>query len=236
MPLRSSWSKGRSKNYAYYLCQTKGCSSYGKSVARDKLEGDVGELIKSAQPVPQLFTLAKAMFRYAWDASEARVKASVASAEKQIKETDKQIDALVERNMGTQNSTVLQAYEAKLVDLELHKQRLSDQASNLRQPSGTFEEKLEPALQFLASLWKIWESGETALRRTVVKLVFAGRLKYCRNGGARTAEFTLPFKALGALSTLKSESGAGERRNLEPNRPQVAVGGRPIKSGAAGEN
>lgn len=27
VPLRSSWSKGRSSTYAYYLCQTKTCDS-----------------------------------------------------------------------------------------------------------------------------------------------------------------------------------------------------------------
>lgn len=42
VPPRSSWSTGRNKRYPYYLCQTKTCESYGKSVARDKVEGQVG--------------------------------------------------------------------------------------------------------------------------------------------------------------------------------------------------
>ena len=43
VPLRSSWSTGRTQRYAYYLCQTKTCDSYGKSVPRDRLESEVGE-------------------------------------------------------------------------------------------------------------------------------------------------------------------------------------------------
>jgi site-specific DNA recombinase len=58
-PLRSSWSKGRGKNYAYYLCQTKKCASYGKSIARDKLEGEIGAIVKTLQPTENLFALAK---------------------------------------------------------------------------------------------------------------------------------------------------------------------------------
>ena len=34
-PLRSCWSKGEYSRYAYYLCQTKGCESYGKSIRRE---------------------------------------------------------------------------------------------------------------------------------------------------------------------------------------------------------
>lgn len=41
-PLSSSWPKGRDRSYAYYLCQAKGYASYGKSIPRDKLEGDIG--------------------------------------------------------------------------------------------------------------------------------------------------------------------------------------------------
>ncbi|MBY5361933.1 zinc ribbon domain-containing protein [Rhizobium leguminosarum] len=37
VPLRSSWGKGRDKSYAYYLCQTKTCESYGKSIPATSL-------------------------------------------------------------------------------------------------------------------------------------------------------------------------------------------------------
>ena len=39
VPLRSSLTKGRSNYYPYYLCQTKTCVSYGKSIPRDKTGG-----------------------------------------------------------------------------------------------------------------------------------------------------------------------------------------------------
>jgi hypothetical protein len=70
--LRSSWSKGLTKSYAYYLCQSKHCDSYGKSIPRDRLEGDVGEIIKTLQPTQSLVTLATAMFRHIWDAQNSR--------------------------------------------------------------------------------------------------------------------------------------------------------------------
>ncbi len=56
---------------------------------------------------------------------------------------------------------------------------------------------LEPVLAFLANPWKLWDSGNIHLRRIVLKLAFAGRLRYCRIKGPRTPKITLPFKALG---------------------------------------
>ena len=47
VPLRSSFTKGNGGSYHYYLCQTKGCPSYGKSIPRDKLEGEFGEIVKT---------------------------------------------------------------------------------------------------------------------------------------------------------------------------------------------
>ena len=73
-PLSSSWSKGRGRSYAYYLCQAKGCASYGKSIPRDKLEGDIGALIKTLQPSQNLFELVKVMFRDAWTQRSAQAE------------------------------------------------------------------------------------------------------------------------------------------------------------------
>ncbi|WP_185960961.1 recombinase zinc ribbon domain-containing protein [Aliiroseovarius halocynthiae] len=50
--LRSSWSKGKTKYYPYYLCQSKGCDSYGKSIPRDKIEGAFADVVKTLEPSP----------------------------------------------------------------------------------------------------------------------------------------------------------------------------------------
>jgi len=88
-PLRSSWSKGRTKSYAYYLCQTKSCASYGKSIARDKLEDEFGALIKTLQPTKKLIALASAMFRHAWDHRRAQAEDAIKSGRKQLSEIER---------------------------------------------------------------------------------------------------------------------------------------------------
>ncbi len=217
VPYRSSWSTGHSKRYAYYLCQTKSCASYGKSIGREKLEDEIGALVKTLQPTEQLFNITKAMFRQAWDQRIAQAQDAIRSGQQQIKTVEKQIEAVLARILDTNNSTVIGTYEKKISNLEHQKAVLADQLANQAEPKGSYEEKLEPVLTFLANPWKLWETGHIALRRTVLKLAFADRIHYHRNEGARTPEIALPFKALGGLKDRGVCFGAGgETRTPTP--------------------
>ena len=62
---------------------------------------------------------------------------------------------------------------------------LAEQLANQANPKGTCEEKLEPALTFLANPWKLWETAHVVLRGTVLLLAFADRLTDDRHQGAR---------------------------------------------------
>ena len=100
--------------------------------------------------------------------------------------------------------------------LERKKRLIAEKLNIQAEPKGSFEEKLEPLLTFLANPWKLWETGHITLRRTVLKLAFTDRIAYCRIEGARTPEIALPFKALGGISDQQVCYGALEGNNLEP--------------------
>jgi hypothetical protein len=170
----------------------------------------VGAIIKTLEPTQQLFALAKAMFRHAWDQRLSQAQEAISSGKRQIKEIEKQIDALLSRIMDANNATVVGTYEKKIDELERRKIIFAQQLAKQAEPNGTYEEKLEPVLTFLANPWKLWETGHIALRRTVLKLAFADRLQYHRKEGARTAEIALPFKVLGKVADPRVCFGAGE--------------------------
>ena len=207
-PLRSSISRGNGGQYHYYLCQTKSCEHYGKSIKRDKIEGEVGELIKDLQPSPGLIALAKAMFRKAWDARHNQAKDIRAAADRKIQTIEKESATLLDRIMSASNSQVIAAYETKLAELEHNKALMMEKRDKQVVPIGTFEEKLEPLILFLSNPLKLWETGSVFVRRTVLKLAFADRIKYDRNQGPRTPEISFPFKMLGGLSEPDLRSGA----------------------------
>ena len=212
VPFRSSFAKARNgTRHPYYLCQTKGCEVYGKSIRRDQLEGDIGEIIKTLEPTESLKTLATAMFRHLWEARRTQAKSIQKEAKAKLLGIDKQIEALVARIMSATSEAMVPIYEGEIVALERSKAVVAEQMQKQAEPAGSFEEKLEPALTFLASPWKLWETGCIHLRRTVLKLAFTDHIQYCRNKGARTADLALLFQVLEGLEGHDFVNGAQER-------------------------
>lgn len=208
--MRSSWSKGKTRYYPYYLCQSKGCESYGKSIPRDRLEGAFGDIVKTLEPSPKLLLLAKAMFKDAWAARLGQAKDTSRSLKRQIVDVEKQIENLLTRIMKASNDSVIGSYEIKIAELEKTKARLVENSTQKAPSIKRFEEMLELSMQFLASPWKLWESGHITLRRTLLRLAFTEGFAYHRNSGARTPEISLPFKALGMFAGGQNSTGAGE--------------------------
>ena len=216
-PLTASWSKSKTGKYhPYYMCFSKGCESYRKSIRRDVLEGEFGEVVRSLQATNQLYEIARAMFKEAWKHRTAQAQDLLRSLKCEAMKIDKQIEALLERIVEASHPKVIAAYEAKLVKLEQDKLVLAEKLQKGGKPARPFEHMFELACQFLASPWKLWESGELAYQRTVLRLAFSERILYCRNEGLRTPKTALPFKMLGAFRLGKHDMA--ERKGFEPSR------------------
>jgi len=205
VPFRSAWSKGRRKRYAYYVCQTKTCDSYGKSIPRAKLEGAFEELLVSISPTPKLFGLAVKMFKRIWDQRLGREQDARRALRDDIKDITKQTESLLDRMVQTENTRLLQSYEARFNELELSRLALEEKITKSGASGPTFEESLEPALAVLSSPWKLWQKGSYEIRRTVLKLVLTSPIHYHRDTGARTAEIAFPFKVLTQICEGKKQ-------------------------------
>lgn len=131
-----------------------------------------------------------------------------ASGQRRIVEVDKQIETLLSRILEASNATVIRSYEAKVSELERQKLVLAEQMSKKVEQPGKFTQSLELSLAFLSNPWKLWDTGQVSLRRTVLKLAFAERIKYTRNEDPRTPEISLPFKALTCFSGGDIGNGA----------------------------
>ena len=215
-PLTACWSQGKMKKYAYYLCDSKGCVSYRKSIPRDRMEGEFADILRTLQPTKGLFDIAKAMFKDAWNQRSRQAEAMQVTLKADIKATEKQIDGLLERIMDVSSPTVINAYEAKIEKLERNKRVLAEKLQSGGKSKGRFNDSIEHALTFLANPWKIWNSGKFTLQRTVLRLAFSERISYCRKTGYRTPKTTLPFKVLEGF--YKGDSELVRSGGLEPPR------------------
>ncbi len=205
-PLTASWSTSKTgKKHPYYMCFTKGCESYRKSIRRDKLEGEFVALLHDLQPTRNLVSATKAMLRKVWNARITQLQAGFSRLTQDVAKMDKQIDGLLDRIVEAESPSVISAYEARIAKLDKQKLQAQEKLQNPPDFSKGFDELFELSLQILANPWKIWESGRLTLRRTILKLAFAEPVSYCRKTGLRTPKTTLPFKALGDIHRGKCE-------------------------------
>ncbi|MEO1748244.1 MAG: recombinase zinc beta ribbon domain-containing protein, partial [Pseudomonadota bacterium] len=95
-PYTACWSKGRKKHYPYYLCDTKGCPSHRKSIARNKIEGDFETILKAMVPSRDMFDLSLAIFQKIWSQHEDRASLKQDALQAEIKQLEKQKEQLLD--------------------------------------------------------------------------------------------------------------------------------------------
>ena len=196
-PLTANWSKSKTgKKHPYYMCFSKGCESYRKSIRRDVLEGEFDALVHSLQPERGLFACAKAMFKQAWNQRLAQSQVITHTLKRDITKIEKQMETLLDRLVDTTTPTAVIAYETRLEKLERDKLVLIEKTREKPTKYGTFDDLFELAVSFLSSPWILWQTGSLTLKKTVLRLAFSERVAYCRKQGLRTPKTSLPFKVL----------------------------------------
>ncbi len=221
-PLTACWSKSKTgKKHPYYLCPTKGCESYRKSIRRDELEGAFEELLQRLEPSKSLFDIVKAMFRDAWNMKLLQVKSDAKELERQKADLEKQIETLLERIIETDNLSVVKAYESKIAKLERSKALVEEHILSAGKPQHTLEESFELAMRFLSSPWKIWENGDLLWKKTVLRLAFSEPISNCRKHGLRTPLLAFPFRALAGFQLNNCEMA--HRGRFELPTPRFVV-------------
>ena len=220
-PLTACWSKGSHKKYAYYLCPKRGCDSYGKSIARDKIEAEFEALIGKATPSAALFKVGKAMFKELWDYQCSQTESQTKALGAQLVKLEGQLSKLLERILDASVPTVIKAYEEKVRQLELDKQAIKEKMALSGKPASTFDETLRTAFEFLKNPLILWHSERIEDRQLLLKLTFSKRLAYSRKEGFRTANFSLPFKVLGQFLGCKREMARWG--GFEPPTPRFVV-------------
>ena len=202
--LTSGWSKSRNgTKHPYYLCQNRNCDLKGKSIRRDKIEGEFSEIARSLRPAPQLFHMAKDMFENFWTARLGDVQGRKESLASQTANITRKIETLMERLVAADSPSVIRAYEDQIQKLEIQRATIAEQATRGIEPVKPFDQMFKAAMIFLANPSILWEKGNLAQRHLLLRLAFPHRLTYDRETGYRTAEIALPFKLLGGHDMQK---------------------------------
>jgi len=203
--MTSCWSKGQYKKYPYYLCQNRACASKGKSINRDKLEAQVGDLIKELQPNELLPVIGMDMFKEAWLKFQSIVDNHRKTINASISALEDDIEKLVSRLIETDNQTIIKAIEKKISKLEQDKLVLIEQRDNTSKPKRDFASQARTAIEFILNPYNTWVNGDFYTRRVVLKLGFGDHLHYHKETGARTKGLPYLFEVIQGFS--KGENG-----------------------------
>ena len=219
-PYRGAWSKGRQKHYGYYVCQTKGCDSYGKSARKEDVEGRFEELLDSLTPRPELIKVGTRIFRTLWDKHCKGFEERRAAAGEALRAVEAQMQGVITRAVNATQPTLIAAYETEIGRLESQRAIEAEKLACISSENGIelpdFDTAYRTVLRFIANPCDLWRSGRIECRRAAAKLVFGARLRYCRNEGYRTAETSMPIRLFGDLTT--QGSSMVRAAGLEPAR------------------
>lgn len=211
-PLTACWSRGRNGLHAYYLCHGKPngtkCSQYGKSVRKDKLEGEFEALLNEMKPVKDMFFLAAELFTDLWNVRRNDAKQEADAIRRNLIQIERKTEQFLDRIAEADNAILITAYEKKIRKLEEEKIEFDEKIAKCGRPLQSFDETFRTAFSFLSNPHKLWVSDRLEHRRAVLKLAFSERLQYCRNEGFRTPEKSLPFSLL--------EQNQGDKKEMVP--------------------
>jgi site-specific DNA recombinase len=201
-PLTACWSTSKTGDkHPYYLCPTKGCSSYRKSIRRADLESDFDTIIAQVTPDGKTFErFVESLDALARD-NRAASNTSRTELKTRVAEIDRQIEALLDRIVEGRSESLVASYERRVEKLSREKLLLAEKLSARAEESRIPSQEFEPALRFLENPMNLWRSDKQA----VVKMLFEGRPAYKKKEGVRTPIYTCPVNALAAISAGKSK-------------------------------
>lgn len=210
-PLTACWTQGRSQKYPYYRCLTKGCIG---SIPIKRMEELFLERLHDAVPTPSVLRIFEAtLCRYFANKGKLS-KEKHELDQRELKQIESDVDALVESAIATQDPVVRQTYEKKIAALQQKKERLKGRLGET--PYFSIEPALERGRELLANPVSYWRNGNLRKRKIVQERAFEHPIPYDRNSAYRTARFSLIYRIFEASRQDESRLVDLLSQNLNP--------------------
>lgn len=213
-PLTASWNKGRSKKYPNYWCKNKNCNLKNKTIAKDHIEEDFIQLLKTVQPDESLLLLLKEIFNDAWNDNKTNHAHYCDIQNEKMNTLKSKIDTYIDLIVKTSNEILRTQYENKVIELEKELQRINTKAQPQKYSQEEFETASEIVFNTLRNPVMMWRQENIESQRSIIYMFFNEKIKYDRKKGFGTATLTLPVK-LSQQNNI-SKSNIVEMPGIEP--------------------
>ena len=212
-PLTASWSRGRSKRYAYYRCSMPECKFV--NAPKPVVENAFIELLRGLQPKPTYMRLFKAIVLDVWKAHQAE-----AANTSQLLRT--RIDKISERKNRLDEAYIYerkiddQTYQTQQIQLREEKALAEMELNEARVVELDLETVVNFAIEAIGDASRFWLDGTIDQKQRFQQMLFPSGIAFDGKQFG-TAPTCLAFSYLQQVSTVKSSLAS--RTGVEPVSP-----------------
>ena len=192
-PFTGSWSKGRKEKYAYYRCKTVGCALQNKGIRADKMHKEFEIMLKKLKPRPNILKVVRAELLDQWNTRMLDVESVKKERQKKLDLIQKEINGYLSAIKGCSNPMVIKKIEENIEAQEAKRMRLGEKIEITSNKSYDFESAVDRVFEFIKYPYAMWQQGDLAQKRLVLRLVFDGALIYDKETRFGTVSFSLPI-------------------------------------------
>jgi hypothetical protein len=193
-PLTASWSQGRNKKYAYYLCKNNRCEHYSRSIAKKRLEEDFIRFLESISPIENFLATFKAIMIDSWENRHIALKQERKTYESKLKTLEGRREKLIK--MRLENEISKDEFFNIRRDLENQISVISISKNEANIEELDIEASLSYATQFIRDISRQWQDMKDIKQKCKLqRLVLPNRVTYNKtNGNFRTAVLSPIFE------------------------------------------
>jgi site-specific DNA recombinase len=202
-PYTASWTRGKTKQFAYYRCDTHGCPFDNKSIRADQMHAEFEGVLKKLKPREGILKGVKAELLSQWQRQMMDVEMVRKERQRKLDEIDKKIAGYLEAVGQCSSPTLIKKIEEEVNALEAKRLRLGGRIELAT--DYDFEKALNLVFDFLKEPFQMWKTGDLRQKRLVLRLVFSEPLVYERKSGFGTPTFSPPINVACILELDKME-------------------------------
>ena len=181
--LNAAWTN---KIWPYYVCHTKNCARYGKSVRKKDIEDKFIELLQKNTLKPEICILVDVVFERIWKQEVNILKISEMTKIHKHKELEERALQLTDAIFNSKSPQVKSVYEKQLEDIAIKIESITTISIVNTDLAIPYRTALDKAVKLLKSPYVIWFSLDIIEQHRLFYFIFEEKLSYNQESGYRT--------------------------------------------------
>ena len=181
--LNAAWTK---KVFPYYLCHTKNCPKYGKSIRRKDVEDKFVILLQNSTLKSEIGVLVEIVFSRAWNQEINIFKSLELNKIHERKVLEEKALQLTDAIFNSKSFPVKNIYEKQLEDVARKIEDITTISISNTDLSIPYRTALDKAMGLLKSPYSVWCNLEVYEQHRLFFFIFEEKLSYNQESGYRT--------------------------------------------------